>query len=79
MNLSDMQLNQTAYVTEVLAGDFGRGLTSRLQAMGFVPEKAITVIRKAALGGPIAVRVGSTTQVAIRRSEAALIQVQLAV
>jgi ferrous iron transport protein A len=47
-------------------------------ALGIVPEKPIQVLRKAGFGGPLHVRVGVTTEVAIRRREAARVKVRLA-
>jgi ferrous iron transport protein A len=45
--------------------------------MGILPDKPIQVLRKAMFGGPIHLRIGSTTEVAMRRTEAQLIAVEL--
>ncbi len=50
-------------------------LEQRLQALGFRVGKQISVVRKAWLGGPLHVRIG-TTEVIMRRSDARSIQVQ---
>lgn len=76
MTLSELDLHETAYVDLVQEGTHGPGLVSRLQAMGFLPNKTIRVVRRAAMNGPIEVRIGSTTSVAIRRREAELVIVR---
>lgn len=45
--------------------------------MGLIPGKPVQVIHTAWLGGPLVVRVGSTTEIAIRRSEAELVVIEL--
>lgn len=49
----------------------------RLLALGFRTGKQIELIRKASFSGPLQVRIG-TTDVMLRRSEAAKIKVQKA-
>lgn len=75
MTLLELSIGQVALVKEVMAGSYGEGLITRLEAMGIFTDKPIQVLRKAVLGGPIHVRVGSTTEVVMRRSEAKLIAV----
>jgi len=75
MTLLELSIGQIAVVKEVAGGVYGQGLVSRLEAMGIFADKPIQVLRKAMLGGPIHIRVGSTTEVAMRRSEAQLIAV----
>lgn len=77
MTLSDLKTGQFALVESIQTGRFGEGLTTRLEAMGIIPGQTVRVLRKAVLGGPLAVRVGSTTEIAIRRSEARLVLVSL--
>lgn len=77
MTLLELSIGQIAMVKGVAGGIYGQGLVSRLEAMGIFTNKPIQVLRKAILGGPIHVRVGSTTEVAMRRSEAQLINVHL--
>lgn len=76
MTLSDLSLHETAYVDVIQEGNHGPGLVSRLEAMGFLPNKSIRVIRRATMSGPMEVRVGSTTNVAIRQREAELVLVR---
>ncbi len=52
------------------------GFKIRLEALGLVPSKPVLVLRGAAFGGPLHVRVSSTTEVAIRRSEAERVQIR---
>ena len=75
MTLLDLSVGQVAMVKAVFAGSHGQGLVTRLEAMGIFADKPIQVLRKAVLGGPIHVRVGSTTELAMRRSEAQLVAV----
>ena len=70
MTLSDLKPGRFATVDTVQTGRFGAGLTTRLEAMGVTPGRAIRVLRAAWFGGPLEVQVGSTTVIAIRRSEA---------
>ncbi|MCD8516854.1 MAG: ferrous iron transport protein A [Burkholderiaceae bacterium] len=78
MTLSELSLHEAAYVDLIREGAHGPGLVSRLEAMGFLPNKSIRVVRRAAMNGPLEVRVGSTTNVAIRRVEADLVMVHKA-
>ena len=41
--------------------------------MGIVPNKSIKVLRKGLLNGPLHIRIGTTTEIAIRRREAELV------
>lgn len=73
MTLSELLPGQTAIVTDIRDGRHGRGLSSRLEAMGMVSNKSVKVLRKASFGGPLHVRVGLTTEVAIRQEEARMV------
>jgi ferrous iron transport protein A len=75
--LSELEPGQSGIVQEVHVGRFGEGLTNRLEAMGIVPGKPVRVLRAAWLGGPLGVRVGATTEIAIRRQEAALVMIHV--
>ena len=44
--------------------------------MGIISDKPIQVLRKAWFGGPLHIRVGSTTEIAIRQQEAKMVQVR---
>ncbi|MEL4895670.1 FeoA family protein [Crocosphaera sp. Alani8] len=78
MTLKELKKGKMARVQEVLTDntDIGNGFKTRLEAMGIVPGKPVQVLRSAWLGGPLGVRVGSTTEIAIRRSEAELVIVE---
>mgnify|MGYP002737861122 CR=1 FL=1 len=54
--------------------DVDQELQKRLVALGMRVGKAIKVIRRAAFGGPMHVRIG-TTEIILRTAEAALISV----
>jgi len=77
MTLLDLSVGQVALVEGISLGHHGQGLKNRLEAMGIIPDKPIQVLRKSVLGGPLHLRVGSTTEVALRRSEAQGIFVNL--
>lgn len=70
--LSALPLGTTASILEISTETV---LEHRLQALGFRVGKQISVIRKAWLGGPLHVRIG-TTEVMMRRCDARVIQVQ---
>lgn len=77
MTLRDLDKDVLATVTEVLSdgSEVGDGFKTRLEAMGIIQGRSVRILRKAAAGGPYEVRVGSTTEIAIRRSEAELVLV----
>jgi ferrous iron transport protein A len=70
--LSILPLGTTALVLSLKAEV---ALEQRLQALGFRAGKQISIVRKAWFGGPLHIRVG-TTEVIMRRRDAAAIQVQ---
>ncbi len=70
MNLADLALETTAIVNQVQTDYCGEALAQRLEALGISPEREVRVLRKAWFGGPLHVRVGATTEVALRRQEA---------
>jgi ferrous iron transport protein A len=83
--LAQLRRGQAGVVTELVdsaAIDAGRGasesLLARLRDLGFVPGARCEVVARMWLGGdPLAVRVGGST-FALRRAEAAAVQVRLA-
>jgi ferrous iron transport protein A len=62
-------------IATIVAINAEEALHLRLLALGFRNGKKIELIRKASFSGPLQVRVG-TTDVMLRRSEAAKIEVQ---
>ncbi len=79
MTLNDMKPGQIALIQGIQSdgGSLQEGFKVRLEAMGLIADQPVRVIRSAWLGGPLQVRVGSTTEIAIRRSEAKLVNVNL--
>ncbi len=77
MTLSELESGTIAIVEQVLLKCQGHGLDKRLKAIGIIPDKQIQVIRKASFGGPLHVRVGTTTEIAIRHQEAKMVRVRL--
>jgi len=77
MTLSDLAIGKMAIVDEISLGCHGQGLITRLEAMGLTPDKPIRVLRKAWLGGPLHVRIGITTEIAIRRQEAEKVLIRI--
>lgn len=79
MTLNDLKPGQTALIQGIESdgGSLQEGFKIRLQALGFTSDKPVHIIRSAWFGGPLQVRVGSTTEIAIRRSEAQLVSVNL--
>jgi ferrous iron transport protein A len=78
MTLRQLKPNRPATVLAVTSpgGELHDGFKTRLEALGLIPNKPVRVLRQAFFGGPMHVRVGSTTEIAIRRSEAQLVQIE---
>ncbi len=72
--LSSLAPGVRATITDIHTDE---ALRQRLLALGFRTGKNIEVIRKASFGGPLQVRIG-TTDILLRRSEAAKIEVKTA-
>ncbi len=70
MTLLDLKPGKVAFVEQINICEQNRALVNRLEAMGIIPNKPITVLRKAWFGGPLHIRVGATTEIAIRHQEA---------
>ena len=76
--LADLPLRTDAWVQglHMEAAAHDGDLLLRLLEIGFLPGETVRVVARGGLGaGPIAVRVGQAT-FALRRGEAALVQVQ---
>jgi len=72
VTLDRLPLRQPATVNRLLGGapDWSR----QLQDLGFVPGETVQVLRRAALGGdPLVVQVGAS-RFALRRAEAACVE-----
>ena len=77
MNLSELGIHHSATVVGVNSdgSDLSNSFKDRLEAMGIRKGRKVQVMRKAPGGDPFEVRVGSTTEIAIRKSEAALVEI----
>ena len=77
MNLSELAIHHSATVVSVRSdgSDLSNSFRDRLEAMGLRKGRTVRVMRKAPGGDPYEVRVGSTTEIAIRKSEAALVEI----
>lgn len=71
LTLAHLQPGDIATIVSVHAEE---ALHQRLQAMGFRSGKQVELIRKASFSGPLQVRIG-TTDILLRRNEAAMIKV----
>ncbi len=67
---------QPGAIATIVAIHTDEALHQRLLAMGFRVGKQIELIRKASFSGPLQVRIG-TTDILLRRAEAAKITVQI--
>ena len=76
MNVADLEIGQIARVDQVLNIDCEQGTAERLAAMGIVSDKPVQVLRKAKFNGPLHIRVGATTEIAIRLHEAEMIVIK---
>ena len=77
MNLSELEVHGSATVVGVRSDgtEVGDGFKERLEAMGLRKGRSVQVLRKAPGGDPYEVRVGSTTEIAIRKSESSLVDI----
>ncbi|MCC0179330.1 ferrous iron transport protein A [Waterburya agarophytonicola K14] len=75
MTLAELESGKLAVVKHLKLNHQEKELGKRLLAIGITPDKQIQVIRKASFGGPLHIRLGSTTEIAIRRQEAKMVQV----
>ena len=84
MRLSDLKAKQIAIIRTVSRPADGESalhdvVVSRLETLGFVPGTKVQVITKGIFGGdPILIQVGFT-RFALRKSEAAKIEIEQAV
>ncbi|MEM1169508.1 MAG: FeoA family protein [Cyanobacteria bacterium P01_H01_bin.35] len=76
MNVADLKIGQIAIIDRVLNLDGEEGIIQRLAAMGIVSDKPVKVLRKAQFNGPLHIRVGATTEIAIRAHEAQMIVIK---
>lgn len=67
---------KTGDIATIISIHAEEALHQRLLALGFRTERRIEMIRKASFGGPLQVRIG-TTDILLRRTEAAKIKVSL--
>lgn len=77
MTLSELNVGDMAIVEQVNVARHGGELANRLAALGIVSNKPIQLLRRAKLGGPLHIRVGLTTEIALRCREADTVQVRL--
>jgi ferrous iron transport protein A len=76
MTLTELKVGARGLVEAIILRGQDQGLALRLEAMGLVPNKSVTVLRKASFGGPLHIRVGTTTELMIRRQEADLVMIR---
>ena len=76
--LDALGLRQTARVVAVHAPGHAPEWRPWLEALGFLPGERVSIVARARLGGdPLAIRIGAST-FALRRAEAACIEVEAA-
>jgi len=73
MTLGQLPAGQHAQISEVRGDD---GLRARMFGLGLRVGREVAVIRRAAWGGPLHVRIG-TTDLVMRRREANLIRLAI--
>lgn len=74
MTLEQLPIGHRALIAEV-SGD--QALRARMFALGLRNGREVAVIRRARLGGPLQVRIG-TTDLIVRRTEARLVKLSAA-
>ena len=70
MTLEQLPVGESGLIEDVLGQE---ALRARLLALGLRVGREVAVIRRAWLGGPLHIRVGST-DIALRRKEAKLVR-----
>jgi ferrous iron transport protein A len=73
--LGDLSVGESGTIAAVDTQVAGMGLARRLAEIGFLPGEAIRVLARVPGGGPIAVRIGSST-FALRPHEASCIRLE---
>ncbi len=76
MVLSELRRGELAIVDQINAGQNNQAFVCRLAGMGIIANSSVRVLRKVGFGGPLHIRVGATTEVAIRQKEAEQIVVR---
>ncbi|AQZ50771.1 FeoA family protein [Martelella mediterranea] len=76
VSLESLQPGESGIVEIVEAGQFENGLSVRLRALGLSNSHQVSMVRRGWFGGPLVVRAGKATEIAIRRSEAELVKVR---
>lgn len=76
VSLDNLQPGESGIVEIVEAGNYENGLSVRLRALGVSSSHQVSMLRHGWFGGPLVVRAGKTTEIAIRRSEAELVKVR---
>ena len=74
MTLEQLPVGESALIEDVSGQE---ALRARLFALGLRVGREVAVIRRAGLGGPLHIRVGST-DIALRRKEAKLVRLAVA-
>ena len=78
MTLSELPLHRAAIVKAVVENQPGDGIARRLRELGFVPGEEVSLVARGPIGGePVLIQVGYT-RFALRLSEAARVQVEVA-
>ncbi|WP_210259779.1 FeoA family protein [Martelella sp. HB161492] len=76
ISLDMLEPGESGIVEIVDSGACEIGLSNRLKALGLSATHEVSMLRRGWFGGPLVVRAGRTTEIAIRRSEAALVRVR---
>ncbi|NES76557.1 MULTISPECIES: FeoA family protein [Okeania] len=76
MNVADLKTGQMAIVDRVLNIGRDQGIVERLAAMGVVSDRPVQVLREGTFSGPLHIRVGLSTEIAIRSHEAEMIVIK---
>ena len=74
--LSALQPGERGIVEHVESGDFNKGLAIRLKALGVRTSRPVAMLQHGWFGGPLIVRSGNATEIAIRRTEALHVKVR---
>jgi ferrous iron transport protein A len=75
VRLSELAKGATAVIRDVIDANLNDPISRRLRELGFVPGEAVRIVAQGPIGGdPLLVEIGFT-RFALRRAEAARVQV----
>lgn len=72
--LSDLKAGDKACVRAIVGGSVA--VRQKFMALGLLPDSCLEIVRLAPLGDPLQIRLSSNINFSLRKSDAAIIQVE---